>query len=176
MSRLNATAYDISRPTGQCAATGKPFEPGDAVVVALVERREDEGFDRLDYLADAWTDDARQSLGRRVFAVWRTRQPEPDAPKRLLIDDDALLDLFLQLCEGDDDTHAGRDAFRFVLALILCRKRLLKRLGSDGGTMLVRPRGSDPESPPIRVTEPELDVQTLRAVTEQLDAVVRGDA
>lgn len=176
MPRLNAPSYDISRPTGRCAATGRELQAGDPVVAALVERAEDDGFDRLDFHADAWTESVRGSLGRRVFAVWRTHQPDSDAPAKLLIDDDALVDLFLQLCDDTGDDHPGRDAFRFVLALILCRKRLLRRVGTDGGAMLVRARGAEPESTPIRVPEPELDERMLREVTEQLDSVVRGEA
>ena len=131
MTRMSST-FAISRSTGKCAVSGRDLSPGDPLVVALVER-EGEGFERLDIAEDAWRgleDDSRgggrkRVDGKRVFARWRTEHPEPGAKPRLLLDDDALLDLFDEL--GDEhpgeraEERVSRLAFRFVLALILSR-------------------------------------------------------
>lgn len=160
-----------------CAATGRVLSPGDRVVVALIERTDDGGLDRLDFDEEAWDAGARDPAGRRVFAHWRGAQAEPNAKPRQFIDDDALLDLFHQLGESgaDGGDGRGRAAFRYVLALILCRKRLLVHEGSARGAILVRARGSEPGSAPIRVDDPGLDEAMLAAATEQVGAVLRAE-
>ncbi len=161
-----------------CAASGRALAAGDRVVVALIERTDDAGLDRIDFAEEAWDAGARDPAGRRVFAHWRGAQPEPNAKPRQFIDDDALLDLFHQLGEsgaGAGDGR-GRAAFRYVLALILCRKRLLVLEGSAPGAILVRPRGSEAGSATVRVEDPGLDEAMLAAATEQVGAVLRAEA
>ena len=81
----------------------------------------------------------------------------PGGKRRLLVDDEALLDLFDRLAEDDD---ARRKAFRWVLGLILVRKKLLRLEGTapteEGTLFMLRRRGSDPELPPIQMLDPEL--------------------
>lgn len=178
MSRLSSNPYEIARSLNACAATGRPLAPGERIVVALVEHDGDEGLDRLDFSQEAWDGGARDPQGRPLFAHWRAVQPEPNAKPRLFIDDDALLDLFHQLGDGADaggDSARRRAAFRFVLALILCRKRLLIHESSSPGWMTVRVRGADPASHPIRVADPGMDREALDAATEQLGAVLRSE-
>jgi hypothetical protein len=105
---------------------------------------------------------------------------EPGKSKRVLIDDEALLDLFTRL-EGD--ARATRVAFRFVLMLLLIRKRLLKvveqrtEAGSDGGpdreVWLVLPRG--PEGAPVRVENPRLKDSDVQEIADQLGEVLQGN-
>lgn len=177
MSRLTSSVYDIARSAGACAASGRVLAPGERVVVALIERTDDGGLDRLDFAEEAWDAGARDPAGRRVFAHWRGVQPEPNAKPRQFIDDDSLLDLFHRLGESGSEGGDGkrRAAFRYVLALILCRKRLLVHEGSAPGALLVRARGSDPGSAPIRVEDPGLDESMLAAATEQVGAVLRAE-
>lgn len=192
MAALNATSYDIARSTGRCALTGEELLPGAPIVVVLAERIDQPNapLERHDVLAGAWTPESRRELltpERRLFALWRTLQPEPSAKPRLFIDDDALLDIFFQL--GDDiadppatDDDRANVAFRFVLALILCRKRILRHessvpaKGSRPALMLVRPRGAAPEDPPLEVFDPGMDRDALGRATERLAQVMRGEA
>jgi hypothetical protein len=192
MAALNATPYDIARPTGRCAITGAEIAPGAPIVVLLAERDDLPGelLERLDILADAWTPDARRRLlgsNRRLFALWRCAQPEPSARPRLFIDDEGLVEIFHNLGDEIADPPASDDdranvAFRFVLALILCRKRLLRHEGSRPpagkrpALMLVRPKGAAPEEPPIEVIDPGMDRDALSRATERLAQVMRGDA
>jgi hypothetical protein len=53
------------------------------------------------------------------------------------MDDEELLDLFESL---EDANEPKKQAFRFLLALLLVRKRLLKYEGQRPGLMLVRRR------------------------------------
>lgn len=179
----SAPAYDIARTTGVCAASGAPLKPGDPIIVALCEREADDGLDRLDFSAPAWdalpAEQKSRFDGRTIFAHWRAAHPEPHAKPKLLVDDDSLLDLFEQTSDeagGSDDRR--RATFRYVLGLILCRKRLLVLERSEPGAILVRRRTRKDETPaPLtRVEDPGLDEQTIVIATEQLGAALAGGA
>jgi hypothetical protein len=180
MSRLSGDSYSISRPTGHCAHTGEPLRPGDRFVAALAERAEEEGFERLDYSAQAWDAGARPE---RLFGFWRAVMPEADEKPKLFIDDDGLLALFESLLDEADDegeTAAKRDAFRWVLTLILLRRRLLRQVAAslrDGRRVLqLRMKGSPPEATPVEVADPGMDEAAAAAAADQLSAVMRGEA
>lgn len=180
MARPLDTSYEIARATGHCAATGEVISPDQVYVAALVERPDQEGLERLDFSLTAWEGGARPRPPARLFGSWRAKMPEPGAAKRQFIDDEALLDLFDGLAEA---TEPGRLAFRFVLALILIRKRLLRHEGGRAGTMLVRrtkaggaPQDGDPANNPlIEVTDPGMDEGVLAEATEQLGQIVQDE-
>ncbi len=172
--------YEIGRPTGTCAGSGRELNPGEPIVVALVEREGTDGFDRAEFAAEAWEGLRRTPDGRRIFAHWKSTVSEPNAKQRLLIDDESLTDMFDQLCEGagEDGEERSRAALRYLLALVLCRKRLLVMEGARGdregepGGILVRRKGE--EGPPTFVADPGLDDATLAEATEQISALVRS--
>ncbi|MEZ6243759.1 MAG: hypothetical protein R3B57_12040 [Phycisphaerales bacterium] len=178
---MQATTFsqDISRPVGRCAATGRELAPGEAYVAALVETPGAEALTRLDFAADAWASGARPEAPATLFAHWRSIVPEPGRPERALIGADEVMDLFEQLDGVEDPT---RQAFRYVLALLLIRKRRLVYEGgrpADAkrgveGVMYVRPwtRKGEPEAPVSEVADPGLDEETLGAVTEQIGRVM----
>jgi hypothetical protein len=142
--------YKVERPTGRCCFTERPLQPGEAYVATLVEVPTQEppaqdpsaepipapaaqeaqepptdpskglGLQRLDVSLEAWERGERPA---RLFSHWRTAVPEPSAKKRYLVDDEALVELFRRL---EDQTDERRLAFRFVLGLVLLRKRLLR--------------------------------------------------
>jgi len=173
MSGLSSAPYDLGRSSGLCAATGRALAPGDAVVAALVEREADDGLDRLDYSLGAWDEGARPE---RLFCFWRRHVADPNVKPKPFIDDEELLALFDQLAEAEQDRQL---AFRFILALILIRKRLLKHVGSSDAdarpVMLVRRKGADAEAPPIEVEDPGMTAEAVEAATEQLSLAMRGD-
>lgn len=184
MSRVAGTQYSITSPTRRCAATERELATGEPFVAVLAQDLELDQFVRLDYSAQAWNAGARPRRPLVVLGLWRSTVPEPGAKKRMLIDDAALLDLFEQTGEGSAGAEPGegsreRGAFRFVLALILLRKRLLIQEGSKGRTMLVRPKGTPrpPEGPDlIEVEDPGLDEATIVRVTELLGSVLSDPA
>jgi hypothetical protein len=171
MSRA-AVQYEFSRPTGVCAASGRALQPGEPCVAVLCEREGEEGFDRLDYAEDAWATGSRPP---RLFSFWRTTVPEPHRKRRIFADDDLLMNLFDRL-EGDH--RPQRAAFRFVLALVLLRKRLLRlvgrREGDEGSVWLLERRGEAP-GPPVEVIDPRLSDEDVRAVSDQLGEILQGD-
>ncbi|MCC6661376.1 MAG: hypothetical protein IT437_10870 [Phycisphaerales bacterium] len=176
---IGDTSYEIARPTGVCAGSGAAIGPGEPLVAVLLEGP-DERLQRRDYTPAAWEERQAGRLphtvdGLRVVGFWRGVMPEPGESKRRFIDDQALTDLFEQLGEGGADPK--RSAFRYVLALILVRKRLLKlEPGDGGGGLLVRWPKAPPEQQPIHVPDPGMTDDAVADVIERLGGVLSGES
>lgn len=185
MSAVGKNPYQMARGSGVCAATGRELKPGDRVVTALIDVPDDEVFGRLDYLAEAWDAGARPEPPESLFGYWKGVVPEPDAKPQPLLDADSLIDLFEQL---EDATEPGRLAFRYLIALILIRKRQLvcerTDRDADGRTVMhVRARGvAKPpelggEGPPlVPVVDPKMDEAVLAEATLQLGEIMQLDS
>ena len=175
MTRFNP-GYHVDRPTGTCAATGETLEPGSLCMATLCDREDDEGFDRFDYSMPAWE---RGERPPRLFSYWRVAVPDPQEKKPLFVDEEVLLDLFQRLA---DDERPQRVAFRFVLGLILIRKKQLKLAGRKPAAAddepehwLVRPRGGDPEQPPLEMVDPRLSEDDIEDITSQLNEILNAE-
>ncbi|MEE2906296.1 MAG: hypothetical protein VX527_00540 [Planctomycetota bacterium] len=164
--------YPVTRSTGRCAARDVELEAGSTCMATLCDTGE-EGLKRLDYSLEAWGEDPRPE---GLFSFWRTTVPEEGARKKQVIDETVLLTIFEQLA---DDDQPRRVALRFVLALILMRKRLLRFMGrvEEEGivTWRMRPRGSTPEAPLVEVIDPGLGDDDVLALSEQLAEVLESD-
>lgn len=167
MSRMASSQYEIGRVAERCHVSGSPLGPGAAFIAALFET--DAGsLERRDFTPEAWGALAEK---KGLFASWKGVVPQPDKPGRTVIDAGSMLGLFEQLGEMDDPK---RLAFRYVLALILLRKRMLLPAGmAKPGILPVRMRGSSPEDPPIEVIDPAMDESTVLEITEQLRSLLR---
>lgn len=169
------TDYHIARSTGCCSATNQPLTPGCAIIATLCEKPGDEGFDRRDYSLQAWEGGARPE---GLFSYWKTTVPHPDDKPKLVIDEAVLMDLLERLAS---DERPQRVAFRFVLALILMRKKALRFAGrrkeGDVERWLLQPRGSSdqPERTPIEVTNPNLTDDDVRELIDQLSEVLQSE-
>jgi len=108
--------YDLSRTSGQCSVTGRPFDADEEFYTVVLETPE--GLERHDISLQAWEGPPDGTL-----CHFKTRMPQKDAPKRTFVDDNALIDIFLNLADAQE---TAKVRFRFVLSLILLRKRLLK--------------------------------------------------
>lgn len=196
MSQFNQATYDVARPTGQCAFTSRAFEPGEAYMATLVECDAEDaaaqagesaasalGLRRVDVSLQAWEAGRRPP---RLFSHWRAVAAAPTQKKRLLVDDQVLMSLMQRLEDTDDPQ---RLAFRFVLCLILMRKRLLRHEGMEqreaGGRTqewwLVRQRGQQEGQPGrnddrlYHVLNPRLDESRIEQVTSQLGEILEAE-
>jgi len=163
-----AKEYDIAKPAGLCHGTGEQMAPGEEFVAVL--RETPDQLVREDYSLAYWEahpcDDAPSVVG-----VWRTRVPEPQAKKKLLIDDGLLMNLFERL-EGAEEP--ARINFRYVLTLILMRKKLLvydHTEKDDQGLDVwrLRAKGSDKIH---EVIDPHLDESQIAEVSENLSEIM----
>lgn len=167
-----AKDYNISKHAGQCCSCERPFEPGGRIVTTIWEAGED--FQRKDFCAECWNG-GRVEAGTKPFGVWRTRAPAPrEKKKKLFIDNELLIDFFERLADEDDP---GRINFRFVLALLLMRKKLLVYDRSDtdaDGTEVwtMHLKGGDVRH---RVVNPQMDEQKTAEVGEKLSEILEGE-
>lgn len=159
MSNPSQSDYRIGRVGAVCHASGHALSPGDQFVGTLIAVEEDPGVARQDFSREAW-DDGHRPAG--LLAYWRGVIPAPNRPSRPMLDADSALDLFEQLA-GDEDPD--RIAFRYVLALMLLRKKILTMVGKERGVILVRARGEPDESAPLEIPEPALDREAIEALS-----------
>jgi len=158
--------WQIERTAGICAGTGRKLEPGEEYYAALIDRGAD--FERRDYSVAYW-----QQQPPQVFSYWRTRMPLASHKRSIFVDNDVLCNLFERLA---DETEPLKVHFRFVLALILMRKRLLKyeescRAGDREVWRLRLVR--DPRL--HEVVNPDLDDEQIQQVAQQLSAILQGE-
>src|SRR5438270_6794881 len=108
--------YQIQPSTRRCSVTGRELKPGEKVYSVLLD--EAGKFARKDYSAEAW-----KGPPPGAFSFWVGRVATGDAKRRPPIDDDLLLDCFQRL---DGQAETEKVNFRFVLALLLMRRRRFK--------------------------------------------------
>ena len=162
--------YEIDKTAGRCVVCGELVAPGEELMATVAEG--DEELRRDDYCLACWEADPKDD-SPDLLGVWRTRVPKPKQKARLLIDDELLVDFFRRL-EGAD--APVRINFRFVLALVLMRKKLLvydrgeKRDDqSELWTMHLRGDGEK-----YFVTDPHLDEEKIAEVSRQLGEIMEG--
>ncbi len=182
MSLPTISIPEVGRPTGLCAATGRTLQPGEPFVGVLAEDVTTEAVQRFDFGASAWTAGARPPAPWRVVAHWRSIVRISDAPRRMLADDDELLDI---LDQSEREQDPAQTAFRYLLALILIRRRRLRLEGSrslgDGrAVLLVRRKDDRPTpsgeyaGPPTEITDPGMDREAMSAGMRLLDRIMAG--
>jgi hypothetical protein len=194
VTQFNAPTYDVQKPTGRCAFSGRELKVGEAYMASLTElplqATEGQtagtpptaaaalGMQRVDVSLEAWRDGYRPG---GLFCYWRSTVPEPNQKRRLFVDDQVLLNLFHRL-EGA--TEEARLSFRFVLALILMRKKMLKYESSEqrpdaaGGQQewwLMSAKTGDWQAQRCEVLNPRLDEAKIGQVTQQLGEILEGE-
>lgn len=190
MSQFNAPAYDVAKPTGRCAFTDRVLDAHETYIAALVDDGDE--LRRIDISNEAWEEGKRPE---NLFSYWQAIVPEPEEQKKkLFVDDGVLMNLLERLA---DATQPQRQAFRFVLTLILMRKKLLRydrtearpiEEPTEGGPVeadwwVVTPKldlskgplGKWDDSRTLDILDPRLDEEGIRAVTDQLSEILQAE-
>jgi len=167
MSAALSPNYIVGRPSGLCAVTGVPILPGQTFIAAL--RETPIGFERVDVSEAGWGEFPRDA----IVAHWKSTMPRPEEKKRLMVDDQSLCDL-LERLEGVEEP--AKQSFRFVLALILLRKKLVQlestRHEAAGDIWKLKFRGKDQT---VDVLDPKPDEEQIAQVREQLSMILNED-
>ena len=163
-----SSGYEVSRPHGVCAVTGRAIGPDEKFMAAL--RETSAGFERLDVSMQAWPDFDRKD----VVAFWQTVMPRHEQKKKLFVDDQVLCDLFERLGEV---TEPAKLNFRFVLGLILMRKRMLlyenSRHDEQGREIwTMRFKGKEQR---LDMLNPRLAEEQVAEVSQQLGAILNEE-
>ncbi len=187
--------YNIAKTAAMCCKCAKELPPDTEMVATICEGQDE--FIRQDYCVDCWqqpeTDDSDETatdadnaadttdsaqataiVNPKIFGSWRTRVPQPLEKKKLFIDDELLINFFERLAGSEEPARVN---FRFVLALILMRKKLLiydKLIRSDDSqeTWQMHLKGS---SQNCEVINPRLDDDQIADVSSQLGQIMEGD-
>lgn len=175
-------SYSVSTPSGVCAVSGETIPVGEACMSVLAEPPEADGLARLDIAIEAWERGDRPDFPGPVVGVWRTVIPAIDAPRRQLVGEEEVIDLFEQLGEPSETGQpaARQIAFRYLLCLILIRKRKLVWVDAvpateDGPGMIRVHRPKEKDGDPIEVIDPGMDDDAIRDATRQLSMVMNLD-
>jgi len=112
----------LHRPHGCCHRSRRAFVPGELFYSALV--RGAEGLERIDVASECWSGPPEQML-----AWWQSTYPAAHGGGPELAPVDILLDVLEQLESQPDDA-----ALRYLLALELVRRRVLRLVDRHGST------------------------------------------
>lgn len=156
--------WEIHKPLGICAGNGKKIEPQEEYIASLVETPE--GMQRKDFCVEYWTNSKPE-----VYCYWKSIMPKSDQKKKLFIDDNMLMSFFERLATETDEEKLN---FRFVLALILMRKRLLRYDSSkaiDGKEVwYLKVSGKEQVE---QVVNPHLTEDKIEQLSEQLGQILQ---
>lgn len=162
--------WQLDAPKGRCAVTNRQLAEGESFYSVLFEDDAVEGgFRRVDYSLESW-----QGVPEGAFCSFKTQVPIREKRRRLLVDNDVLVNFFLRLA---DERNPLRVQFRFVLALILMRKKILRYEGStrhEADEVWQMTLLSDKSE--HSVINPQLTEEQIEGVSGQLGSILHGDA
>lgn len=122
--------WNVGSAGVSCCRCGRMFGEREDYWGALFD--EARQFVRREYCLECW-----KGPEDGAFSFWKARSRQKPAPPRRFVDDEVLLSFFERLCESEDES---RRKFRFIMAVLLLRKRLLKETARhhDGGAVIWR--------------------------------------
>jgi hypothetical protein len=159
--------WNIRMRAEACDVTGKPFAEGEPFHTVLY--REGDGFLRRDLCEEAWRGRGAEPQAATPFSSWRSKfEPPAPPPPEALRKDDAE-GMLRRLLESNDPAHANT---RYLLAVMLERKRILRPQPSEEPTLLVYEHSKTGET--FLITDPRLSLSDLAAVQEEVSALLSG--
>ena len=171
MAAVRPAFEAVGRPGGTCDLTGEPIEPGTPFFAAL---REDEGgLERIDVTPAAWEGVDKVPL----IAYWRTTMPAAGDKPKPIVDDATLGDLVERLADAE---APEQQRFRFVVALVLMRKRQLTyeatEADGDAEHWIMRWRGRQhSHRPDVRLLDPKLDESQIADLTQSVGQILNAE-
>lgn len=161
------SGYDVPRPGGKCAVSGRDIAPGERFFAAV--RETPTGLERIDVATECWDGIDRATL----LGFWQTVMPRPEEKKKLFVDDEVLCTLFERLSDAIEPAKVN---FRFVLGLILMRKRLIvyeaSRHDQEQDVWVVRMKGKDDR---LDLIDPKLNEQQMIEVSQQMGQILNEE-
>lgn len=163
-----ADVWHIARGARACAGTGAEIPPEVPYYSALLEN--DDGFERKDFCAEAWPGVEKDGF----FSYWKNKGYAPRGSARQPVDYDRILDFFDALAgSGSPD----RQLFRYVLALVLVRRRRLRlddmSRTDQGDRLVVYDRRDGGKT--LEIISPEATKEDLEHAQEKLNQLFDAD-
>ncbi len=155
--------WSIQGRATQCAATGEPFKDGDYFYTLLFDAPG--GYRREDLSEQAWK--SRPKDAPKPFSFWRSKFELPPPPAPEALGKQTAEELLRRYMEGDSPQYTNA---RYILALMLERKRLFKQIdrkkGEDGQFALIYEHSKTGEVFVIR--DPELKLEQIAEVQAEI--------
>jgi len=157
------TDYQIQGTTRRCAITGRELQAGEKFYSVLLD--EAGQFVRQDFSAEAW-----QGPPPGTFSFWLGKVPAAEQARRARIDDEMLFECFQRL---EAETEPARLNFRYVVALLLMRRKRLKfeEAREENGHEILRLRCVRTKVT-YEVVNPRLTEDEMMAVQEEVFKVL----
>jgi len=154
--------WEIRKRSEVCTTTNRPFHEGEFFYTAIY--REGDGFRREDLSDEAW---GTRPEGDAPFSFWRSKfeMPPPPPPEPLAKQD--AEGILRKLIEENSD--ATKNA-RYILALMLERKRILKPMDSSDPDVLVYERAQTGET--FLIPNPRLSLAQVPEVQKEVTALL----
>lgn len=161
--------WDIKACTHACAATGAPFEDGQAIHSCLYFG--EEGYTRKDFSEAGWSDEVR----RDAVSVWKSTYKAPPPPAPEAVKKETAEALLRQFIAKED--YSRKNAI-YILAVMLERKRILAerdvQVREDGSKVLVYEHKKTGEV--FTIPDPGLKLSELEHVQQEVaDLLGFGD-
>lgn len=157
--------WEIKSRAHVCARTGREFQPGEIFYTLLI--REGDGFRREDISEEAWES---RNENIQPFSFWRSKYDPPAPPPPEPMPRDDAEGLLRRLVAENDPTYSN---VRYILALMLERKKMLRPMESQDDDMLVYEHISTGET--IVLTNPHLGFDQIPAVQKEVSALLIPD-
>lgn len=166
-----AKEYNFSKTSGQCVTCKNALVPEQEFMGTIREQSEE--ILREDYCLPCWQAQPRDGQAD-ILGVWQSQVPKPEEKKKLFIDNDLLMNFFQRL-EGSEEN--AKISFRFVLALILMRKKLLvydrmEKKPDHSEVWHMHFKGSDQDH---LVHDPHMDEDKIAEVSQNLGQILEGE-
>jgi hypothetical protein len=110
------TDYQIQGSSRKCCVSGRELRSGEKYYSVLLDL--DGKLLRQDYSVEVW-----KGPPERSFSFWMGTIAAPESRRRPTIDDEMLMDCCQRL---DGQTEPGKIRFRYIVALLLMRRRRFK--------------------------------------------------
>ena len=158
--------WEINKPLGQCCGSDRQLETGEEYFSALVET--EEGLQRRDFCVEYWQEQKPQ-----VFCYWKSKFEAEEKKKKIFVDDEMLMAFFERL---EMETDEEKINFRFVLMLILMRKRKLKYDSTqiEDGKEIWKLRVVGTKDF-VSVVNPHLQEEQIEQLSGQLGEILQAD-
>jgi hypothetical protein len=154
--------WEIKSRAHQCSRTGREFAEGEFFYTILV--REGEGFLREDMSEEAWNE---RNENIQPFSFWRSKYEPPTPPPAEPLPRDDAEGLLRRLIQENDPTYAN---VRYILALMLERKRVIRPLESSDDDMLVYEHLATGET--FVLANPKLSFERIPEVQREVSALL----
>jgi len=161
-----ANEWEIKGRAEKCAVTERLFQDGEYFYTLLFHDKD--GFRREDLSEEAWQ---QRNDNLQPFSFWRSKFEPPPPPQAETLEKATAEDLLRRYM---DDGQAGHANARYILSLMLERKRILKQIEAkdDGnGRVLIYEHVKTGEV--FVIPDPELKLDQLEAVQNEVASLLQ---